>query len=513
VEEDAGDGYAVVVTEAEVIPGRSVVASLKLCNGKVAFPARGDLMSDVFRRRFLKGAEELGATPDRAALGGVLVKLCEGLPDEVQRRRQAAADAEAAAGAAGASGEDPEALLEQAGAIPEDPSILDSAYLVMRGHGLVGEARNAKLLYLAAVARLFGLPVNSVVKGPSSGGKSYLLKRVVRLLPDEEYVEFTSFSGKFLMHWDGDLRHRILVLYEQQGVDDPDLAYVVRSLLSEGRIKYGVSEKVVDEAGERWVGVVHEKPGPTALFTSTTRAAIEPETETRTLSVAIDDTPAQSRAIMREAARRRTGEAPPGPDLAPWHAFQRWLRVAGERRCVIPFAPALGELVPANAIRVRRDFEKLLTLVGACAVLHQRQRERDAERGVAASLDDYELVRDLTTEAYAAAQDDGLTPAQREAVEAVRALCAEQRGATGDAEASVTLTAVAGRLSLDKSATSRRLANPVAKGYVLNPNAHLKGKPAAYVPGEALPEAVSELPTRQEVEEYLSTRGLREVAV
>ena len=129
-----------------------------------------------------------------------------------------------------------------------------------------------------------------------------------------------------------------------------------------------------------------------------------------------------------------------------------------------------------------------------------------------ATLGDYEAVRELTTEAYAAAQDDGLTPAQRAAVAAVRALC-EERGRPAAEATGISLTDVAARLRLDKSAASRRLANPLGKGYLQNLNAAQKGRSAAYVPGEPLPEATSALPDRGSVEVWLDEHALREIVV
>jgi hypothetical protein len=105
---DAGGGYTVVATEANVSPG-VVFAVFNVCNGTVAFLAKGDLKSDLFRRRVANGAQEYHPGVDRAALTAALIRLCEGLPGEVQRRRRAiytAAQLDSASGpcVAGASG-------------------------------------------------------------------------------------------------------------------------------------------------------------------------------------------------------------------------------------------------------------------------------------------------------------------------------------------------------------------------------------------------------------------------
>ncbi len=53
------------------------------------------------------------------------------------------------------------------------PDILDRVATDLRRGGLVGEDRTTKLLYLALTSRVLDQPVSVVVKGPSSGGKSF----------------------------------------------------------------------------------------------------------------------------------------------------------------------------------------------------------------------------------------------------------------------------------------------------------------------------------------------------
>jgi len=531
----AHTGFELQVAAAELIGrGKGCQATVSLWNGTVRHKDRVRLDSDVARERFVKAvlarvdlhplppsghdtsaqgevppdadgpAGRTPATGLREALRAALLELSETIPLAVR-----ATAADGTAGAARETQPAPAELLAAAGDLADRGSLLDDAYAAMRAGGLVGEARQAKLLYLAATARLLERPINAVVKGPSSSGKSYLLERVMALLPPEDVVAFTAFSGRFLMYDTTDMRHKILVLYEQAALgDDPDLAYVVRSLLSEGCLRYGTVEKRAGAEGEAFAGRLIEKPGPTALFTSTTRAGVEPELETRTLEVQTTDTAAHSRAVIVGTAARYSGAAPVAPDPAPWHALQRWLRDGGERRVAVPYAGALAEFVPINAIRVRRDFAKLLTLITAAAVLHQRRRARDARGRIVATTDDYETVRDLTADAYAAAQDAGVRPVHRATLEALRAACSE-RGWPAREAAGVGHNELAKRLAVDKGTLTSRMRVLLREGYAVNLNAGpggrpARGRPACYVPGDDLPEQASQLPPREAIEARLS---------
>lgn len=68
--------------------------------------------------------------------------------------------------------------------------------------GVTGEKDNGKLLYLALTSRVLDKIVSAAVKGPSSGGKSYLVKSVVSFFPETAVYQFTSFSEKTLFYTD-----------------------------------------------------------------------------------------------------------------------------------------------------------------------------------------------------------------------------------------------------------------------------------------------------------------------
>jgi hypothetical protein len=467
---------------------KGVYATLNLFNCRVRddgtrVPLHSDRLlmnSDLARRRYanaVKEADPAFASPDLAR---------ELMQISVDLTARLAADA--TAGPPAAPPVDTVALWRDCEDLAKAADLLDRVVVAMVSRGLVGEVRNAKLLYLGATARLLEKPISVFVKGPSSSGKSHLIERVIEVLPLSACVNFTTISPRFLAYSNLDLRHKIVVIYEAGGMDDGIGAYVMRSLLSEGCLRIGTVDRGEGDTME--AREIH-KEGPTALFTSTTKGALDGELETRALNLATNDGPEQSKAIMRGAARRYMGDQPEPLDLAPYHALQEWLEAAGERRVVIPFASQLAECVPTLAIRIRRDFGKLLTLITACAVLHQAQREHTEGGALLATLDDYRIVRELLEESFGAAQQDGLTPKQREAVIAVTVL--QPEGSVG-----VSLGPVAAHLGIDKSAASRRLSNPVAQGYVRNLEERPR-QPARFAPGEKLPEPVSSLPKPEDL--------------
>ena len=68
------------------------------------------------------------------------------------------------------------------------PCILDAFEQECGRLGLVGERRNVRILYLVFVSRLLDRIVSAVVKGPSSGGKSFTLETVMQFFPPQRLL-------------------------------------------------------------------------------------------------------------------------------------------------------------------------------------------------------------------------------------------------------------------------------------------------------------------------------------
>ena len=83
---------------------------------------------------------------------------------------------------------------------------------------MVGERRCAKLVYLAVTSRLLERPVSVAVKGPSSGGKSFMVETTLKLFPPAAFYAMTAMSERALAYSEEPLKHRTLVIYEAAGM-------------------------------------------------------------------------------------------------------------------------------------------------------------------------------------------------------------------------------------------------------------------------------------------------------
>jgi hypothetical protein len=252
----------------------------------------------------------------------------------------------------------------------------------------------------------------------------------------------------------------------------------MRSLLSEGRVRYETVEKTDDGLKARLI----EREGPTGLIVTTTAVHLHPENETRLLSIPVNDTQDQTRHILLALADE--GDRPE-VDLEPWHALQAWL-AGGECRVTIPYAKALAESIPPVATRLRRDFGAILGLIRAHALLHRATRDIDGAGRVVAALADYAAVRELVADLVADGAGATVAPVVRETVRTVAA-------ALDAGKTELKVAQLAALLKLDKSTASRRAKVALDAGYLTNLE-EKRGRPARLVLGDPLPDDVPILP-------------------
>ena len=366
------------------------------------------------------------------------------------------------------------------------PDILAAFAAVVIGRGVVGEERFAKVVYLALTSRVLPRPVSIAAKGPSSAGKSFTVEQVVGFFPAAAYYALSSMSEHALAYSQEPLAHRFLILYEAAGLESDFASYLLRSLLSEGCIRYETVEKM---KGKGLVPRLIEREGPTGLIVTTTQVSLHPENETRLLSVPANDTAEQTKNVIRMLACEEgtgTGDA----DLAEWRQLQEWI-AQQDNRVAVPFAVDLAELVPPVAVRLRRDFTTVLSLIKTHAILHQQTRTRDDAGRIVATVGDYSAIRALVADLVA--DEVGATVPQT-TVETVQAVA----GLVGEHESRITYLQLGERLNLDRSAAMRRAKVAVSRGYLKNLETR-RGQPAKLVIGEPLPGDVTILPQPADV--------------
>ncbi|NMC19938.1 MAG: hypothetical protein GYA33_05895, partial [Thermogutta sp.] len=235
------------------------------------------------------------------------------------------------------------------------------------------------------------------LQGPSSSGKSFVLDRVADLFPPEAVLRATALTTNALYYLPpGSLRHRFVVAGERSRIEDDERAEAtkaLREMISSGKLTKAVA---VARQGSEPETILIEQPGPIAYGETTTLMKVFDEDANRCLLLTTDERPVQTKRIITTLGRRYATGCKGDAEriIAKHHAMQRLLAVeAAPVR--VPFAERLAEAFDHGRVEARRAFPHVIGMVMASALLHQRQRQRDADGAILAAADDYQLARHL----------------------------------------------------------------------------------------------------------------------
>jgi len=324
-----------------------------------------DLYAAKARHSFIKQAAiELGLKDDiiKADLGKVLLKL-EALQEANIKKTL-----------------EPKALIvtlddaerDQALALLKSPNLLQQILEDFNTAGVVGEETNKLVGYLATVSRKLDKPLAIIIQSTSAAGKSSLMDAVLKMMPEEERVQYSAMTGQSLFYMgETNLKNKILAIAEEEGA--ANASYALKLLQSEGELTIASTGK--DETTGSLVTKEYRVEGPVMLFLTTTAIDIDEELMNRCLVLTVNESREQTQAIHAMQRRQQTLEGllqnEDRKQLIQLHRnAQRLLRpllVAN------PFAEQLTFI--DDKTRTRRDHMKYLTLIQSITLLHQYQRE------------------------------------------------------------------------------------------------------------------------------------------
>jgi hypothetical protein len=395
-----------------------------------------DLYSARARTVFAKQAADelhLGEEVVKHDLGRVLL-ACEAVADEVIRSAQAPTEAPVVL-----TDQEKAAALE----LLRDPNLIDRVVEGFERVGIVGEATNCVVGYLAAISRLLDRPLAVIVQSTSAAGKSALMDAVLDFVPDEERVKFSAMTGQSLFYMgEADLAHKVLAVAEEEGAERA--AYALKLLQSEGELSIASTGK--DTTSGRLVTHTYSVKGPTAILLTTTALDVDEELLNRCIVLSVDEDRAQTKAIHDRQRRSQTLDgllASQGRD-AVIKAHQDAQRLLSPVLVVNPFAEQLS--FADGRTRTRRDHPKYLTLIRAIALLHQHQRPRRTVTHdgrvvtfIEVTPDDVALANRLSAEVLGRSLDE-LPPGTRRLLDALDTHVARRAADDGVERAMVRFT-------------------------------------------------------------------------
>jgi len=261
--------------------------------------------------------------------------------------------------------------------------------------GVVGEETLRLIVYLVFTSRILPAPLNLLIKGPSSSGKSYVSRSIMELIPPEGVKYITRATAQSFFHQaEGEMKHKIIFVNEFVG--EESASYAIRSAQSEKDLILQITTRN-PITGEFYV---KEKKveGPCGFITTTTRELIGMENETRNFSVFTDDSPLQTSRIKSLVASRALGN-PFKVSQTKIEEFRNMQRVLEPYPVFIPFAKPVFESFPPVSLRIRRDLDQFKRLLEVITILHQFSREKVIMNGaeyLKATLADYYIAKTLS---------------------------------------------------------------------------------------------------------------------
>ncbi|MGH8428548.1 MAG: toprim domain-containing protein [Gammaproteobacteria bacterium] len=324
-----------------------------------------DLYSAKHRSAYIRAAAvELGVKDAviKHDLGQVLRKL-EALQEDLIAKAQEPKKAAAALDPA----EEQDAL-----DLLRDPNLIERLIADFARCGIVGEATNLLVGYLACVSRQLDKPLAVLIQSTSAAGKSALMEAVLQMMPEEVRVAYSAMTGQSLFYLgESDLKHKILAIAEEEGASRA--AYALKLLQSEGVLTIASTGK--DPASGQLVTQAYRVEGPVMLFLTTTAIEIDEELLNRCLVLSVNESREQTRAIQAMQRQRQTleGLLADADKSAVLNTHRNAQRLLKPYLVANPYAEQLTFLDVKT--RTRRDHVKYLTLIRAIALLHQHQRD------------------------------------------------------------------------------------------------------------------------------------------
>jgi hypothetical protein len=324
-----------------------------------------DLYGAKARGAYLAAASsELGIAADilKSDLGQVLLKL-----ESLQEEAIAAALKPKQKNHSISSEDEQAALL-----LLQSPDLVTRIQSDFERAGVVGEAVNALVGYLAATSRKLERPLAIVIQSSSAAGKSSLMDAVLSFIPAEERIQYSAMTGQSLFYMgQTNLKHKILAIAEEEGASRA--SYALKLLQSEGELT--IASTGTDAATGNLITQEYRVEGPMSLFMTTTAIDIDEELMNRCLVLSVNEEREQTRAIHQLQRERRTlaGLQRKQQKSAIQTLHKNAQRLLRPLAVVNPYADQLTFL--DDKTRTRRDHDKYLTLIDAIALLHQHQRE------------------------------------------------------------------------------------------------------------------------------------------
>lgn len=282
----------------------------------------------------------------------------------------------------------------------KNPNIFDK-FIEDSGRHIVMDELTRKIELLTCISAYGELPLNLAILGVWSSGKTKTITTVASYF--DGVSSLFGMTPKALIYQKGefdensntytvDLRNQILIFLDEP---HPQTLAMLKPLLS--RDKYESVYKYVEKETLKTTTTIL-KGYPVCIFCAVSSKYTE-EFTSRWLTAS----PETSRKKIREVIERKGEMAKEPEKYAEGELFQVFktafeiLRDRAPHSVVIPYADSLSKCFSSKKPVDMRFFEIFLSLIRATTILHAFQREKNEDGKLIATLQDYEVAREVFT--------------------------------------------------------------------------------------------------------------------
>lgn len=243
------------------------------------------------------------------------------------------------------------------------------------------------LCYLLTLLPKLGENAMTIVTGESSVGKSSLVSTVLKAIPDAYKLLLHSSSSKALFYRNRDLSNMNLWIGEFSGATE--VVELLKGLMTE---KQATHFTVNDSKRGRVFQQFNVKADGFVCFITSTRETFPEEFANRAFIINLKANPDIVDAVTRLQAERANGDV---KDTCDYETLIEIYGLIKKLPVEIPFAKEIQKNLDKTKPRTTRDFQKVLALIKAHALLNQYKREiRNGK--ITANREDYEAIFKLS---------------------------------------------------------------------------------------------------------------------
>ena len=284
-------------------------------------------------------------------------------------------------------------------------NLTESTYQLFDNLGLIGQQKNATLLFFIFLTRFFKNPLHAIVMGSSGSGKTHLLQGVAGTVPKQHINVTTSLSENTLYYTPKDfLKHKILLQEDLDGAYNALLP--LRELMSNQEISR-FSTKTNSRTGDSKQVYLHVE-GPVCVAGATTKDRVYEDNANRSFLIQIEENPSHEKEVMEYQGKVAAG-------LIDFKQYEQNITLLKScqlliepMEVLIPFAPQLE--LPPHVFKKMRTKNHYLTLIKAVTLWNQKQRkhttDQEGNRYLISTLDDVRWANHLCKDSLLKKSDE-----------------------------------------------------------------------------------------------------------